>query len=79
MTFLKNSMPLPKTFSYSPFADIDVNCTFISPSKREVSIPAFYDGSSTWRGAFSGLCVMNDFENDKEKLLDWVLVLGAKE
>ena len=37
----------------NPFADIDINCTFISPSKREVSIPAFYDGNSTWRVRFT--------------------------
>ncbi|MQY58482.1 MAG: DUF5060 domain-containing protein [Clostridia bacterium] len=46
MTSLENSMLLPKTFSYNPFADIDINCTFMRPSKGEVSIPAFYDGDS---------------------------------
>jgi len=35
-----------KTAYCNSFADIDVNCTFISPSKREVSIPAFYDRDS---------------------------------
>jgi len=35
-----------KTAYRNSFADIDVNCTFISPSKREVSISAFYDGDS---------------------------------
>jgi len=35
-----------KTAYRNSFADVDVNCTSTSPSKREVSIPAFYDGDS---------------------------------
>ena len=37
----------------NPFADIDVDCTFTSPSKTEVTIPTFYDGDSTWRVRFT--------------------------
>lgn len=37
----------------NPFADIDVSCVFTSPSKREFTIPVFYDGKSTWRVRFT--------------------------
>jgi len=37
----------------NPFAEIDVDCTFRSPSGREVTMPAFYDGGSVWRVRFT--------------------------
>ena len=37
----------------SPFLDVAVDVTFTSPSGREQTIPAFYDGQNTWRFRFS--------------------------
>jgi len=36
-----------------PFSEIDVDCTFDSPSGEKYTIPAFYDGDLTWRVRFT--------------------------
>lgn len=43
------------TSSYSyerPFRDVVVTCTFTSPSGRQVSVEAFWDGGLSWRVRF---------------------------
>ena len=46
--------PLHSSKAYpSPFIDVAVNVTFTSPSGRDLTIPAFYDGQNTWRFRFS--------------------------
>jgi len=35
-----------------PFRDVVLNCTFRSPSDREITVEAFWDGDSVWRVRF---------------------------
>ncbi len=38
---------------YSPFADVQVDGLFTSPSGKVLTMPAFYDGDGTWRLRFN--------------------------
>ena len=38
---------------YSPFADVQLDGVFTAPSGKVVTMPAFYDGSGTWRLRFN--------------------------
>ena len=38
---------------YSPFADVQVDGIFTSPSGKKVTMPTFYDGDGTWRMRFN--------------------------
>ena len=37
----------------NPFLDVELNCSFISPLKKEYLMPGFYDGHNIWKVRFS--------------------------
>ena len=37
----------------NPFLDVELNCSFMSPSGKEYVMPGFYDGDGIWKVRFS--------------------------